>query len=398
MRSIIQICFALIAVAYFAGEGFLQAQLPDPVTQAAPANAAQDTLGTITRSNNRALDASAGQYWATYDLKPYTEHLKSHPKPQQAIVDWVIRETGSDLWFNEPMGILTASRDTLSVYHNDGVHQMVKKVYERFVNGSIEPQNFTARIVLIGSPNWRTNTLAWMRSVDPKSPGIQGWLLNKEQTAMLMSTLRARNDYAEVAGARLEAINGQPQFIENLRTVSYAKGYRQIQQPNGVAAYIPSNDSIREGYQIKLVPILTPDEKSIDMVVQCSLDQVERLNPVPIQLPGFNGQPQTHQITVPQMMSWRLEERFQWPSDQTLVLSCGVVAPPAESTRATILNTQSNPGFLGLGKLIPQSAATRADALLIIEYNGPARKPTDQTTPAGLPNSASTNPISRGRY
>ncbi len=178
------------------------------------------------------------------------------------------------------MGIMSVDRESLSIYHNEGVHQTVKKVYERFVNGTVEPQNFTARIVLIGSPNWRTTTLSWMKAVDPQSPGIQGWLLNKEQTAMLMATLRARTDFAEVAGAKLEAINGQAQYIENLRTVSYARTFQQVQQPNGLPMYIPMNDTIREGYQIKLTPMLSPDEKSIDMVVQCSLDQVEKLNAV----------------------------------------------------------------------------------------------------------------------
>ncbi len=362
-------------------------------------NGGRGALSNITRTSTRALDASAGQYWSTYDLRPYTQHLKNHPKPEQAVVDWILRETGTDIWFHEPMGIMSTTRDTLSVYHNEGVHQSVKKVYERFVNGSVEQQVFSARILLIGSPNWRTSTLSWMKSVDPVSPGIQGWLLNKEQTAMLMATLRARSDFAEIAASKFETINGQSQYIENLRTVSYARTYEQLQQPNGIPTYVPVNDTIREGYQIKLTPMLTPDERSVDMVVQCSLDQVERLNPVPVNFPTFNGGFQSLQITVPQLMSWRLEERFQWPSDQTLVLSCGVVAPPSDSTRSTILNTQSQPGLLGLGKLIPQPPASRADALLVIEYNGPAEKSQQATgTANNHPNAAAINPISRGRY
>jgi hypothetical protein len=96
------------------------------------------------------LPKDAGQYWVEYDLKPYTMALKGVDRPQQAVIDWIIRETGSDLWFQEPVGVLTADRSTLRVYHNAGMQKVVAQVYERFVNGINEPQDWESELAIEG--------------------------------------------------------------------------------------------------------------------------------------------------------------------------------------------------------------------------------------------------------
>jgi hypothetical protein len=57
------------------------------------------------------------------------------------------------------------------------------------------------------------------------------------------------------------------------------------------------------------------------------------------------------------MVSWRLSDRFRWPADNVLLLSCGVVANPAPGS-ASALSILSP---LGL-------SSSRADALLLIEH------------------------------
>jgi hypothetical protein len=106
---------------------------------------------------------------------------------------------------------------------------------------------------------------------------------------------------------------------------------------------------------------MSADGKTIDAVIQCHIDQVEKLVSIPIDLPAPGGQTQRVQVQVPQMVCWRLHERFRWPSSEVLLLSCGVVASPA-SDRATVLGLPS-PLALGPG---------RADALLFIESKGKA--------------------------
>jgi hypothetical protein len=347
------------------------------------------------RSSTVALPNSSGQYWMEYDLRPYTQNLKSLDRPQQAVIDWILRDTGTDVWFSEPTGILTADRNTLRVYHNEGMQQIVKHAYERFVNGPIEPQLFGLRIITINNPNWRQRALAWMRSVEVESPGVQGWLLNKENAAMLLAMLRSRGDVRETPLPELTLMNGQTQNIEQLRSRNYVREYLRQEQP--YIAYVPVNDEIQEGFRLELSPLMSTDLKTMDVHLKCSIDQVEKLNQVAVDLPTAMGGLQSAQVSVPQLVSWRLHERFRWPTDQVLVLSCGVIAAPTASSDNTLLNNPSATAFFGLNRLLPTAAGLRADALLVIEYRGDAARQLPSTNAASTTPMAG-NPVSRGRY
>ena len=43
------------------------------------------------------LPAAQGQHWVEYDIRPYTQNLKNVERPQQIILDWILRETGTDV-------------------------------------------------------------------------------------------------------------------------------------------------------------------------------------------------------------------------------------------------------------------------------------------------------------
>jgi hypothetical protein len=360
------------------------------------ANASRASSFAPTRVANVVLPTSAGQYWMEYDLRPYTQSLKNVDRPQQSIVDWIIRDTGTDVWFGEPTGILSADRTTLRVYHNEGMQQVVKQVYERFVNGPMEPQLFSLRIITIANPNWRQRALAWMRSVEVDSPGIHGWLLSKENSAMLMSMLRSRTDVRETPLPDLPLVNGQSHNIDQLRSRNYVREYTRQEQP--YPAYVPVNKELQEGYRLQLSPLMSTDLRTLDVALKCSIDQVEKLNQVSVDLPTATGGMQSAVINVPQMASWRLQERFRWPSDQVLVLSCGVIAAPTQANEGTLLNTGNGNGLFGLGRLLPNQAGARADALLVIEYRGPAGSSATTNTSAGTIAAPPSPSLSRGRY
>lgn len=363
----------------------------------------------ITRANITSLPTTAGQYWMEYDLKPYTQALKSVDRPQQALIDWIIRETGTDVWFNEPCGVLTADRTTLRVYHNEGMQQTVRQIYERFVNGTVDPQAYSLRVITIGNPNWRQRSLAYMRSVEVNSPGVHGWLLSKENAAMLMASLRSRSDFRETQLPDIGIVNGQTQVVDQKRSKTYVREYTRQEQP--YPAYIPVSEEIQEGYRLTFSPLLTNDMRIVEASLQVSIDQVERLNNVSIDMPLANGLSQSVTINVPQVASWRLNERFKWPADQVLILSCGVIASPTSANESTLMGSGPllNSSLMGLGKLVPTPGGSRADALLLIEYKGPAAIAAGTGTKSATPPTGvdavpvATNPggsssVSRGRY
>ncbi len=361
-------------------------------------NSRENTPKPIGRMD---LPNANGQQWVEYDIRPYTQNLKNVERPQQVIIDWIIRETGTDVWFNEPMGILNADRSALRVYHNADMQKKVAQIYEKFVNGLTEPQVYGLRLITVGNPNWRTKTTGLMRSAPVETPGVQAWLMPKENAAIFMAQLRTRIDVREMQAIDIQMINGQSQTLEQLRSRNYLREY-QRNSTSTWPPFTPVSDEIHEGYKLQFSPLMSLDGRSVDLMLKCEIDQVERLNNVSIDLQVPLSQTQTVQIEVPQLVSWRLHERFRWPSDQVLLLSCGVVAAPAGQVNNTLLSGNP-PTIFGLNKILPAPTGQRTDALFLIEYRGPVSTQLNQ--PQGAPsgpavsntNSANAN-VSRGRY
>lgn len=338
-----------------------------------PAQLAKVTKGTDFLPN------SHGQQWREYDIKPYTSRVTSTERAEQAIVDWILVETGTDVWFSEPLGLLTASRDRLIVYHTPEMQRRVGEIVDRFVSSQAESHAFSLQLVTIGSPNWRNRALPLMQSVTVQAPGVDAWLLSKENAAILLGELRKRGDFRQHNSPDLVIHNGQSQTITRTRPRNYV---RSLQQRNTTASsYELMMGQIQEGFSLQISPLLTMEKDKVDAVIKCHIDQVEKLVPVPVDIPTAFSQRQSTQIQVPQLVSWRLHERFQWPTDRVLLLSCGVVATPSnERSGAFVLpNLLSNP--------------RRADALLFVESKG---KASQTLNPQRTAERGSSN--NRGRY
>ncbi len=370
--------------------------VPGPTAAAAPPPAAPSApaspLQTRRTGGTPSLPTDAGQYWEEYDLRPYTKELTNVDRPHQAVVDWVLRETGTDAWFTDPFGFINADREKLRVYHNESMHQVVRDVYERFVNGTAAPQLYGLRLMAVGNPNWRTRAHSLMHNVRAQSPGVQAFLVSKENSAILLALLRGRADFKEISSVDLVMHNGQSQVLEQVRGRNFVEDMKPVQ--GSWPPYMPTTGEIKEGYRLQLSPLLSVDKQVVDLVVKGNIDQVERLANVNLDLPLQNGQVFTGQINVPQVASWRLHERFRWPADQVLVLSCGVVAAPQGTTSASLLGQGTS--LFGLDKIL-SPGGDRADALLLIEYRGEA---SGRVPSSGGVNSAQapSSPLSRGRY
>lgn len=356
------------------------------------------------------LPNNAGQYWVEYDIRAYTENVKNMERPQQVLIDWILRETGTDSWFGEVTGVITADKSTLRVFHTNSMHNKIAALYERFVNGASEPQVFGLRMIQVANPQWRARSMGLMRSIPATSSGVQAWLMPKENGAILISQLRERSDAKELQAVEIPLYNGQLQALEQLRSRNYLKEYVR----NTAAPYPPMisvSEEIKEGFRLQISPLMSLDGRQAELMIKCEIDQVERLNQVRIDLPMGGNQTQAAFIEVPQIVSWRLQERIDWPTDQILLLSCGIVAAPNAPQDNTLL--ANPPSLFGLNRIIP-AVGQRMDALLWIEYRGPlstqihhagasqatAPQMTNmpgQSTPS-LPMTSNNGSLSRGRY
>jgi len=309
-----------------------------------------------------SLPNDHGQVWREYDISPYTIRVESSQHPEQAIVDWILRETGYEAWHSTPVGLLSADRKVLRVYHTPQMQTIVAEIVDRFVSSQAQNHGFGLRIITMKNPNWRTRALPLMTSIPVQSPGVQGWIMAREDAAILLSELRRRTDFREHTTAHQMVLNGQSSIVSTMRPRPYAKGI--ILTQTTWPGYQPEMGQIDEGFTLEFSPLLSTDAATTDAVVKLKLAQIEKMLPVQLEVPSKIAQNQKAQVEVPQLTMIQMHERFRWPTDQVLLLSIGVVATPGPEK-------DSITDMLPLPK-----GAPRADALLMVESSGTAAQPT----------------------
>ncbi len=317
---------------------------------------ARRTIARVTKGPD-VLPNEYGQVLREYDISPYTLRVPETERPEQAVVDWVLRETGYEAWHSEPLGFLCADSRRLRVYHTPEMQATVSEIVDRFVNTQSQSQIFGLRIVTVGNPNWRSKALSLMKPIPVQSQGVQGWLLAREDAAFLMDELRQRSDFRELSSPNMVVSNGQPTTVSAIRPRTYVRGII----PSGSAwpSHNPDVAQIEEGYTLQFTPLLSLDGSTVDAVIRLQLSQVERMLPVMLDIPSPVAPRQRTRIEVPQMTMRNVHERFRWPTSEVLLLSMGVVASPGPS----------NPNALAKAFYLP-STPPRADALLFVENKG----------------------------
>jgi hypothetical protein len=315
--------------------------------------------GLRVTAGSGQLPNEQGQLYREYDISPYTLRVTSTKRPEQAIIDWILHETGYETWHGEPLAILSATPQTLRVYHTPQVQAVVGQIVARFVSVEAQVQAFSLRVVTVDSPSWRVGVRRLLVPVQTQSPGVQAWLLEREAAAMLMAELRRRGDYREHNSPNLSVTHGQPAQISARQGRNYV---RDVQlRPEVWPGFEPRSTVVDEGFTLEFSPLLSVDGRSIDATVKCAIDQIEKLVPVMLDVPTPAAPRQRTKIEVPQMSHFRFHERFRWPSDQVLLISMGVVAVPVPGDGKSLI--------AGLQLPLPSSPA-RADLLVLIESRG----------------------------
>jgi hypothetical protein len=267
------------------------------------------------------------------------------------------------------MGLLTANRNSLRVYHTPEVQAKVEDVVRRFVVGNTSSQVFGVRLMTVVNPTWRQELTGELTPLKVQTPGVQAWMTSRERAAVLLDGLRNRADYREHNTPSMVIQSGQMHTIERTRPMAYIRDL--IPRTTGI---VPGFDldmgQVQEGFTMQLSPLMSADGRFNDVSLKLETSHVERLMPVWVDAPVPGRARQTSQIQVPQTASWRLHERFRWPADQVLLVSCGLVANPGAERKAA-------PGLAG-GLL---AGPTRAEALLMLEAKGSTTEPlADQRT------------------
>jgi hypothetical protein len=331
--------------------------------------------GSIARvsAGSGTLPNTHGQIWREYDISPYTLRNQTTKRPEQAIVDWVLRETGYEAWHTEPLGILSATPRVLRVYHTPQVQAVVAEVVDRFVNPEAESHGFGLRVMTLDSPNWRARVQRLLVPVPAQTPGVQAWLLEKEGAAMVLAELRRRSDYREHNSPHLLVTSGQSLAVTATRGRSYVR--HVALRPEIWPGYEPESGLIDEGFSLELSPLLSVDGRTADAMIKCEIDQVERFQAVMLDVPTVAAPRQRTKVEVPQMSHFRFHERFRWPVEQVLLISLGVVPAPVPG--------EAKPLVPGVPLPVP-GTPPRADMLVMIESKGKTAARAALPTQAGI--------------
>ncbi len=296
-----------------------------------------------------ALQADGGQVMQSYDISPFVE--QAGPGSQKLVVDWVLQETGYSAWHGTQLAAIAADEKSLRCFHVPSMQGRVAEVVARFTTDAASPHRFSVRVIGMAGPAWRGAAVPKLEPIPTATPGVQAWMLPREELAMLLARVGGRSDFRELPTGAVLAANGQPAVISGGRRRPYIQdvSIRPDVWPGWQAVQAEAD----EGLSLDVHPLLSKDGDSIEAVVRCRIDQIERMAPVVIGSPTPDRS--RVQIEVPQLSSIRVGERFRWPRTHALVVGLGIVPWPVPDPVA------------GQGPALFAGNAVRRDVVVIVE-------------------------------
>jgi hypothetical protein len=305
-------------------------------------------LGLSRGVASAQLPTDAGQVYRTYDIAPFVK--QNGPGSQRLVVDWVLQDTGYASWHGDVVASLSADESQLKCYHTPAMQTRVGEIAARFTGDAAAPHRFSIRVLGVGSPSWRNDARALLEPIPAATPGVQAWIMAREEAAVLVGMLRRRGDCQVLPTGPVLAGNGLPAVLSGGRKRPYVQSV--VPRPDAPPGWQTLAASCDEGMTIDVQPLLSRDGTAVEAVLRCRIDQIERMAPVAVTVPTPDQQ--RVQVEVPQLSAVRVGERFRWPANQVLVVGLGLVPWPI-------------PGQNAAGSASLLTDAKRTDVVVVVE-------------------------------
>jgi hypothetical protein len=294
------------------------------------------------------LPSDRGQLWKNYDISPFVK--QAGDGSQRHVVDWVLQDTGYASWHGDTVASLSADESTLRCFHTPEMQARVEEVVARFVEDAAAPHRFSVRVLGVGSPSWRNDARAMLRPIPAATPGVQAWIMSREEAAILVAVLRRRSDCQELPTGPVLAGNGLPAVLSGGRRRPYVRDVAV--RPDVWPGWQALGAVCDEGFSLDVHPLMSRDGAGVEAVLRCRIDQIERMATAAMSAPAADGR--RVPIEVPQMSAVRIGERFSWPATQSLVIGLGLVPWPV-------------PGQNTAGTAALLTDAKRTDVVVVVE-------------------------------
>ncbi|GHT45535.1 hypothetical protein FACS189454_05200 [Planctomycetales bacterium] len=321
------------------------------------------------------LPQEEGQMWREFDITPYTRRAfpAGTQKPEQTIVDWILRQTGTELWHTAPFGILTADAEKLCVYHTKEVQLIVADIVDRFIYPQLWNDYCTLRVVSVSRPDWLVKNHQNLKPIPIASQGVQGWILEKPAAQLLIQELSQRLDFRELVPVQSQIQDGVPQRYTAKRQRNYVRDAQA--NPALLNGYAEDRVAMDEGFSLSFVPLSMLDQQSIAVSVKLDIVQIEKMLSAMIEVPTASNPRQRINIESPQVGAFKLDEMIRFPKNRVLLLDLGVIPMP------NTVADESSPNILSeITKGI--TSTKRGNVLVFIESTSANVLPTIQSAPA----------------
>jgi len=321
-----------------------------------------------------SLPNDHGQLWREYDISPYTLQVATTNRPEQAVVDWILQETGYETWHTEPLALLSANRRSLYVYHTAEMQQVVNDIVDRFVSNDADSSEFSLHVITVGSPNWRTRTHSLLETVPVQTPGVQAWVMEREAAVSLLAEVGRRTDFRKHSSPQQIVNNGQSTVVSSTRSQYYVRDVRLT--GNTWPGYQAETAVVDEGFSLEFSPLLSVDRQAIDAIVKCHINRLEKMEPVMLDVPTAVAPRQRTKIEIPQLAHFQFHERFRWTPNKVLLICMSLIPLPNSAESKPLVPGLPIPGV--------GSTDNRGDLLVFIEA-----KQASSATPSGARTAAS---------
>jgi hypothetical protein len=286
-------------------------------------------VALVAGGSRAQIPTAAGQVWQTYDIAPFV--AVAGPESEKHVVDWILQETGYPAWHGSVPAALSGAEGRLSCFHTPEMQARVADIVDRFVAEADKPHRFSVRVLGLDGPAWRAEARPSLQPIPTATPGVQAWILPRENAVAVVARLRSRSDATELPTGPVQAGNGLPATLTGGRRQEYVQDYAAT--PAAWPGWQPQRTGCDEGLSIEFHPLVSGDGTVVDAVFKCRIDQIERMAQVSLPAPA-GGPPIAAQ--VPQVAAVRIGERFRWPASHTLVVALGLVPWPVPAQNSVV--------------------------------------------------------------